>query len=286
MNTNNKIFITAILSLSIFFQACKKEAEISKPVIIMTELGLNNSKTAYAGGEFHMDAEVEAAGKIKTIAIEIHPEEDHESKSVQFWLGASGWEADTVYTNFEGLKNTSFHEHLEIPAEASAGHYHFHFVVTDMEGNQSTYEDEIEILKPNDNQAPVLIVSQAPDAGQVFSQGQTIQVSGSLTDDLALGGIYVALVRVDQQLQDTLVNSANTITLLHFHDFDGETNYTFNASIVTGAAQDNNDPPKAVSGNITWQSGAYYLLVKAFDAIGSNEVYSQHYPVTINLNSK
>lgn len=286
MNTNQKILITVVLSVAILFQACKKETIMSKPVIIMTELGLNNTKKAYAGGDLHMDAEVEAAGKIKTISIEIHPEEEHGSKSEQFRLGVSAWEADTVYTSFEGLKNTSFHEHLEIPADASAGHYHFHFVVTDMEGNQSTYEDEIEILEPNDNQAPVLIVSQAPDAGQVFTQGQTIQISGSLTDELALGGIYVALVRVDQQLEDSLVDAANTITLLHFHDFDGETSYTFKASIVTGAAQDNNDPPKPVSGNIAWQSGAHYLLVKAFDAIGSNEVYSQHYPVTLHLNSK
>jgi hypothetical protein len=87
-----------------------------------------------------------AEGKIDKVTVEIHSEGGHEGKSASNSLFE--WEADTAYTEFYGLKNTTFHKHLEIPAEADTGHYHFHFIVTDLEGQQSSVEEEIEIRMP------------------------------------------------------------------------------------------------------------------------------------------
>jgi hypothetical protein len=136
-----------LVATVIVLSACESEGE--KPEIDFHELGYENSKTAEIGDELHMDAEIVAENKIDKIEIELHPEEDghgHEK-------GAAGesdeeWEFEKTYTEFSGLKNTEFHEHIEIPAEAHEGHYHFHFKVTDMEGYQTVFEDEVELVAP------------------------------------------------------------------------------------------------------------------------------------------
>jgi hypothetical protein len=74
----------------------------------------------------------------------------------------------------------------------------------------------------------------------------------------------------------------NTITLLHTHEFDSHTAHNFSASINVGAAQDNNITPKDIAGDIAWQSGNYYIVVKCKDAFGGNWTFSSHYPIVIN----
>lgn len=107
------------------------------------EIGMENSKTVAAGEEFHMDADVEADNKIDKIEVELHPEGDHMKKGT-----LDEWEIDTVYTGFSGLRNTNFHEHIDVPLTAEPGTYHFYFKVTDMEGYQTVYEDDVEVLAP------------------------------------------------------------------------------------------------------------------------------------------
>ena len=53
----------------------------------------------------------------------------------------------TGWGKFSGLKNTTFHEHVEISSTAEAGEYHFDFIVTDMVGNQSSAEAELQIVE-------------------------------------------------------------------------------------------------------------------------------------------
>ncbi|MCA1746361.1 MAG: DUF4625 domain-containing protein [Bacteroidales bacterium] len=134
-----------VLAALIVMTSCGK---IEKPEIVSFELGYENSKTAYVGGDLHMDAEIVAEGRIDVIRIEIHPEGDHAKKGVRSALDEGEWEVDTTYTRFSGLKNTTFHDDIEIPADAETGHYHFYFEVTDMEGYQTVYEEEFELLVP------------------------------------------------------------------------------------------------------------------------------------------
>ncbi len=123
-------------ALSAIFVACKKDKDDlpAAPTIQLTELGSDNSKTAYAGADLHIDAEILAPGNIASVQVEIHPE------------GSSDWEYDSVYTQgFVGLKNAEFHKHIDIPADAAPGHYHFHLIVTDQHGQKTTVEEELEI---------------------------------------------------------------------------------------------------------------------------------------------
>ena len=138
------------LSLSIIFSAfiissCEENNEAPKPEISMHEFGYEDSGMGSPGSDFHIEADILAEGKIDVIIIEIHPEDEHKKNSPGAISNEEKWDVDTTYTKFSGLKNTDFHEHLEIPANAEHGHYHFHLKVNDMEGNQTSLEREIEI---------------------------------------------------------------------------------------------------------------------------------------------
>ena len=98
---------------------------------------------ASVGGEFHMEAEIVAEGKIDIVQLIVHPEGEHDHEDGEH----EEWEIDTTYTKFSGLKNTLFHEHLHVGGSAEPGDYHVDFIVTDMEGNQSSAEAELQIIE-------------------------------------------------------------------------------------------------------------------------------------------
>ena len=262
--------ITALLAVVsiLFFNSCKKDDEsISKPVIILNELGYQNTKIGYIGSDFHIEAEIVAEGKIDKIIVEIHTE------------GTANWEFDSTYSGFSGLKNAEFHKHIDMPTNVSdTGSYHFHLIVVDMLGNQTVVESDIQIKKPDDTIAPVITITNSPTNHQVFSNGQTINISGLITDNLALGGVYIGLISSNQVLTDGEVNDGNTITLLHTHDFLNPLSHNFSTNLVVGASLDNNISPKP----IIWSSGDYYILVKCKDAFGGNWIFSNHYNIKIN----
>lgn len=136
-----KILFAALLAIG--FTACDKN---ESPVIEIHELGYENTATVAQGGDLHIDAEIVAEHKISTIRLTIHPEGESVS-IVQATDEEHTWEVDSVYnTKYAGVKNTDFHEHVEVPAAAPAGFYHLHIILTDMAGNQTTEEAEIEVL--------------------------------------------------------------------------------------------------------------------------------------------
>lgn len=272
MNTRF-LLIALSFAINLFFTSCNKDEDtVSKPVIDLLELGLGNSHAAYIGADLHIEAEIVAEGRIGAVSVEIHMEE------------GSADEIKVNYDEFAGLKNTTFHKHIDIPAGTEAGTYHVHLTVTDQEGNQTTVEDEISITELVDSEAPAVNVSSAPGNGQIFGSGETISVSGLVTDNISLGGMLVALVREDDNISDEDVTGDNTsvIVMLHTHDFEDPDEYEYNAAIAVGAENDNNMIPALIEGDNAWQSGNYYILIKVVDAKG-NWSYSIHYPILINL---
>ena len=277
----NFVNYTLVFALFLTLLACEKEEEDNnvKPVISEIELGIDNSHEAYAGADFHIEASLIAENGIKTVVLSIHPENGHK-KSIN---SGDGWEFDSVFTEFEGLKNTQFHKHINISAEADTGHYHLHFTVIDKLGNSATIEEEIEIKLPEDNEAPKITVSEHPESSSNFNTGDTIKIKGTVTDNKALGGIYIGLIRDNQSLANSEVNSSNSITLLHTHDFDNYKQYDFEAEIIVGAKYDNDITPDEITGDINWESSDYYLLVKSPDAFGGNVSFSDKFPFSINI---
>lgn len=269
----SKISLAIIIIVTGFIlSSCNKDDDpVANPQISNFELGTDNSKTGYIGTDLHVEAEILAEGTINNVELEIHQENN-----------TGSWEFDSLYTEFSGLKNTNFHKHIDIPEDADTGSYHFHFIVTDMEGNQSETEEELYITVPADEIAPEIVISSAPVDGETFADGETIVISGTVSDNQKIGGLYIGLVRDNQNLSDSEVNATNTITILHTHDFESSSLHSFSANITVGSAQDNNITPKDISGDIAWQSANYYIVVKCKDAFGGNWTFSEHYPLVIN----
>jgi hypothetical protein len=267
MKQINLIFLTLIVVLAF---SCNKDEDIAKPTITLEEVGYNNTGVAYQGNDLHIEAELEAEGVIQHLEVELHPE------------FTGNWEFDSVFTEFAGLKNSTFHKHVEIPVIADTGMYHLHITITDQEGQQSSAETDVHIQALIDNVDPTLNITASPTANQLFTDGESISIEGVFSDDMGLGGMYIGLVRVDQQLADGDMDATNTITLLHKHDFGGSNSYNFNASILVNASQDNNTTPKDLTTGSWWQSTNYYILVKGKDIAG-NTTFSAHYPIQIQI---
>ena len=145
MRTYKPFLLITALAFSFTFISCQKDEEIKAPEFTVFELGYDNSGTAVIGEDLHIDAEIFAEGKVSDVRVTIHHEGDH----LKTILVDEEWEYDSTYTtNYTGAKNIDFHEHIDIPATAEAGDYHFHIIVTDMEGNRTEKEAELEILAP------------------------------------------------------------------------------------------------------------------------------------------
>lgn len=125
------------LSMSLFiFSSCSSDDDDdnpAKPVINLTEVGSENNKTGVAGSDLHLEGSIVADGMIKQIDVEIHQESGGSFKIEKSYKDGK----------YIGVKNADFHEHIDIPAEAPAGHYHVHFTVTDQFGQATTAESEL-----------------------------------------------------------------------------------------------------------------------------------------------
>ena len=134
MKTNIIIRFLAIVTLVAGLAACQKNP--SAPKITLTEVGHENSGKAEQGDDIHLEADILAEGLVKSIYVEIHQE-------------SGSYEIEKSFTTgkYIGVKNTEFHEHIDIPAEAPLGEYHLHFTVTDNEGQTATAEAHVEVIE-------------------------------------------------------------------------------------------------------------------------------------------
>lgn len=131
------IILTVLAISALAFVSCKKDNNVpAKPVVTFTEVGHENSKQAMRGDDMHLEADIVAEGLIKRIDVEIHQEN-------------GGFELEKTYVKgkYIGVKNTEFHEHIDIPADAPLGEYHLHFTVTDQAGQTVTAEEHIEVIE-------------------------------------------------------------------------------------------------------------------------------------------
>ncbi len=140
LKLNTIIFLALIVVLG----ACKKEKNYAKPEIKKLELGAKNNKKAEAGEDLHIEVEIVADAKIDRIRLVIHPEGMHHKKGS---LKRVAWKVDTVFTDFKGLKNSTFHQHIDVPIDAELGDYHFHFSVIDMEGQVTEVQEELVVIE-------------------------------------------------------------------------------------------------------------------------------------------
>ncbi len=120
--------------------ACNKddgEEKPNAPTITLTEVGHDNSRTAHPGHDLHLEASLLAEGIINSINIAV-------SQS-----GATEKILDVSYTEgkYIGVRNTEFHEHIDIPDSIPFGVYNLFFTVTDRSGQQTVAESQLNIIE-------------------------------------------------------------------------------------------------------------------------------------------
>ncbi len=137
----NIVLIAAFTSLAILtFSACEDNEDDQKPEVSNLEVGYHD--TIYISGDVHIEFEVTDNEELNYYTVKIHPEgehhdDDHEGEEHE-------WEIDTTFTEINGLRNYSVHNHeIEIPDDAPAGDYHFDLLVVDMEGNSLALERDL-----------------------------------------------------------------------------------------------------------------------------------------------
>ncbi len=145
MNKKRCIGIVCLFCLFVFsFFSCDNEEDNlpAKPVIDLKEVGYDNSKTSHPGSDLHLDAEIIADGLIKQIDLEIHQED------------GEGYELTETFTDekYVGVKNTDFHVHVAVPADAPLGAYHLHLNVMDQAGQSTTAESELTLTEGTDDE--------------------------------------------------------------------------------------------------------------------------------------
>lgn len=139
------LFITASVLLSVFslmLASCDNSDEpqptTAKPIATLAEVGEENSKEAVAGKDLHLEGNLEAEGLIARIDVTIASADGKTTVVKQSYTEGK----------YIGVRNTTFHEHLDIPANTAAGDYLLTFVVTDKLGQSTTFTSDLKITTP------------------------------------------------------------------------------------------------------------------------------------------
>jgi len=275
-------YLTAIMLLTVvlFATSCEKDEEDTQKPVITIE-GPEQNEVLYLGSGIHFEVEFSDDTELKSYKVDIHSNFDgHTDKSTQHdsisWSFQKSWNFDA------GQKNALVHHHeIVIPKEydgkeISQGNYHLMIYCTDAAGNESWIAIPVKIMKSADKIAPTFSKIVAPTTNQVFANGTTIQISGTVSDDNHLDGLFIAIM--PENATNEQVDPTNCLAVMvHEHDAVHEKQtYDFTASIVVGQAQDKNNPAK----NVTWKPGNYFIIVKSPDESG-NVGFSQKYPIVI-----
>jgi len=108
--------------------------------LVIREVGIGNSRVVYAKQDLHVDAKVTAPDKIAYVKMQITLAETN-----------YGWDFIKTYTTgYEGLKNTDFHEHVDVPENASPGNYELLLIAVDELGQRVQAKAGFEIRKDAD----------------------------------------------------------------------------------------------------------------------------------------
>ena len=133
--------LAVFLLLVTLAASCKKDKEevlIISPKAANIEIGTANSKQGIRGRDFHFNADVIAADKIKTVEVKILP------KVGQTY--SSTWKFEIVWDQYFGAKNSNVHKHFTIPIDAPLGKYDFYFLVYDQNGTKLEIREDFTIV--------------------------------------------------------------------------------------------------------------------------------------------
>lgn len=144
LNMKNLTKFLCLALAVIALNSCDKKKDTpqpEKPKVVLTEVGHGNNQKAHPGHDLHLEATIDAPALVKRIEVEIHQ------------TGGGTYEIEQTYTSgaFIGVRNATFHKHIDIPADAPLGHYHLHFTVIDQAGQKTVAESGLTLVEGDDD---------------------------------------------------------------------------------------------------------------------------------------
>jgi hypothetical protein len=146
MNTIIKFSIICLTAIfSITFVACKEDSDTTKPEINLIEPA--DDDVLQIGGEHgvHFEAEFSDNEMLASYKVDIHPNFDnHGHAATKDATGIVDFEFEKTWT-LSGKNQAIHHHEIEIPENATPGHYHLMVYCTDAAGNESHIAVDIEL---------------------------------------------------------------------------------------------------------------------------------------------
>jgi hypothetical protein len=282
---NTKKIIVALLLFVTAFQACKKDKEPEPDKVIPTASNIeicSGNKLALSGRDFHFNADVIAASKIKDVQVKIL------QKSGEKYTAT--WKFELNWAEYNGAKNTNVHKHFTIPAEAPEGKYDFYFVVLDENGTKLEIKEELNIIDPvnvpvdpkigrdiiSRNGTIIYYTDTYVEPELIVKKGDELTLHAQVNDIKGDGTLYSVLIKkkagynpesidkldfskaiVVTKVTHTALGAASKVSTLKQINgvYGGE-------SIVIGADKDSNEPTaNPINGEKAWESGKYNWVI-------------------------
>jgi len=283
-----------LLLLSVLcFTACEDDPEpvLPSPTIENIEIGAADNRRGVIGRDFHLEADVLAGDKIDVIQIKIDPKEGE--------TYASAWNFELSWEKFKGAKNTTVHEHFDIPEDAVEGAYDFTIIVTDENGTVLEETYDLQIIDPSNLEVDPLLyiwmittdqgdfhyvneLLESPE-GVELTKDEVLNSSIDISNVKGDGELYLLLIKKDQNHKPESVENIDFSKVIVYDTFKHENEedvYIFSnvlyegvrpaPEFTIGAPLDNNVPQSDLtSGDNTWSNGEYY-----FGVVYTNTTYN------------
>lgn len=140
------LFILSAFSAALLFHACSEDDNNgpSKPEVENFVVESEGGNEITRGGQISYEADVTSTSdaKLDYYHVEIHDEPESGKEADEYKI----IDADLT-EDFEGLRNTHLHKHIDVPDTANIGSYHFHLMVVDKDGNTNSVEKHIEVVE-------------------------------------------------------------------------------------------------------------------------------------------
>lgn len=302
-----KKIIIALLLFGTAFQACKKdkEAEPEKPIPTATnvEIGSGN-KLALRGRDFHFNADVVAASKIKDVQVKIL------QKSGENYTAT--WKFELNWAEYNTARNTNVHKHFTIPAEAPEGKYEFFFIVLDENGTKLEIKEDLNIIDPANvavdpkfdrdyvfrNDFMIYSMNKFIEPELIVKKGDELKLHAQVNAVKGDGILYSVLIKKNanhnpENIDKLDLSKAIVVTKVEHAGLAAASKITTvkkindvygGEAIIIGADKDNNEPTaNPINGGKAWESGKYNWVILYKNTTYNISIYKS-IPITIDFN--
>lgn len=161
-----------LCTLSFMVSSCNNNdtPSVAAPIANLAEVGEENCKEAIAGKDLHLEGDLLAEALIARIDVSVANEDGSVLVVQKSWSEGK----------YIGVKNCTFHEHLDIPSNTAAGQYVLTFKVTDRLGQTTTFKSDLKITTPAEGAPSVLFKEVGEDNCKKGVAGQKMHLEAQV----------------------------------------------------------------------------------------------------------